>query len=104
MKELLEFILKAIVNDKDAVKVEESTDETGQINLIASVAEEDMGRVIGKAGKVINSIRLIVKIPAIKEGKRVRVDVKEPTSSADSSAEAPAKAETPKAESAVDSQ
>ena len=60
MKEVIEYIVKCLVEDKDAVKVsiEESDEET---IVRVNVAEDDLGRVIGKNGKIANSIRTIAK-------------------------------------------
>jgi len=77
MKDFLENLIKNIVDNPDEVKVEESTDETGRTVLLISVADSDMGRVIGKSGKVINAIRTIARIMAIRQGIRIRVDVKD---------------------------
>ena len=72
MKELVEYIVRSLVEDKDAVKVtiEENDDETV---VRVSVADEDMGRVIGKNGKVTSSIRTIVKSLAGKERRKTFV-------------------------------
>ncbi len=78
MKDLLLYILQAIVDDQDAISIDEVTDETGLTTFNVTVAESDMGKVIGKAGKVINAIRQVVKIKAIKEGKRVNISLGEP--------------------------
>ncbi len=78
MKDLLLYILQAIVDNKDAISIEETTDETGLTTFKVTVDESDMGKVIGKAGKVINAIRQVVKIKAIKEGKRVNISLGEP--------------------------
>lgn len=60
MKEVIEYIVKCLVEDKDAVKVSiEESDE--EIIVRVSVAEDDLGRVIGKNGKIANSIRTIAK-------------------------------------------
>ncbi len=82
MKDLLVYILNNLVDNPDQVQVEESVDENGLVTLNATVASEDMGKVIGKAGKVINAIRQVVRIRAIKEGKRVTINVAEPAGSA----------------------
>ncbi len=60
MKELVEYIVKNLVENKDAVKVEIEEGEEETVVRV-SVADEDMGRVIGKNGKVASSIRTIVK-------------------------------------------
>ncbi|MCH7541541.1 KH domain-containing protein [Patescibacteria group bacterium] len=76
MKELVEFLTKNIVSEDSKVKVEESTSESGQI-INFSVAPEDMGKIIGKSGRVIRALRTILKIKAIKEGKRVYLDLED---------------------------
>ncbi len=63
MKELVEFIVRELVEDKDAVKVEIEEGEEETIVRV-KVADADMGRVIGKNGKVASSIRTIVKAMA----------------------------------------
>lgn len=72
MKELVEYIVKHLVENKDAVSVsiEEGEDET---IVRVNVAEEDMGRVIGKGGKVASSIRTIVKSLAGKNKRKTFV-------------------------------
>lgn len=76
MKETLTYILQAIVDNPEAVLVEEQ-DEEGTNHFIVTVAKEDMGKVIGKEGKVIRSIRNIMKIRAIKENKRINITLAE---------------------------
>lgn len=77
MKALLEYLLTAIVDHPEAVVVETSIDPNGFTLLTATVSPEDMGKVIGKGGKVINSIRKIVKIKALRENLRVNVSLAE---------------------------
>ena len=74
MKDLIEFLAKNIVSDDSKVKVEERAGESGQV-LTLSVAQEDMGQIIGKSGRIIKAIRSLLKIKAIKEGKRVYLDL-----------------------------
>jgi len=77
MKDLIEFIAKSLVEHPDQVEVHEYG--TGDhIRLELSVAREDMGRVIGKSGKVANSIRLLLRVAAEREGKQATLDVVEP--------------------------
>lgn len=76
MKDLLEFIVKSIVDHPDQVKIKEEKEE-GTIILKLNLAPEDMGRVIGKKGKIIKAIRTLVRIPAIKQGIRVNLDLEE---------------------------
>lgn len=75
MKELLEHIVKSIVNNPEEVSVEEreSIDFPGLTILSIDVAEEDKGIVIGRKGRTINSIRDIITISAIRNDKRVKV-------------------------------
>ena len=74
MKQLLEYIIPNIVNHPEDVLISEDNSETGASYLI-SVNPEDMGRVIGKAGKVIKAIRQIAHIMAVKRGVRIHIDV-----------------------------
>ena len=79
MKDLLEYIVKSIVNEPDSVVVEEkeSVDFPGLTILSISVAESDKGVVIGRKGRTINAIRDIITISAIRNDKRVKVIVEE---------------------------
>ena len=72
--ELVEYVVKSLVDDPESVAVEESH-ESGQVILELRVAEPDMGRVIGKSGRVINAIRSIVQIAAAKKGDRVSLEI-----------------------------
>lgn len=75
MKDLVTYIVKAIVEKPEEVSIEESVLADGKIILTIHTAPTDVGLVIGKMGKTINSIRSLVKIKAIKEGKFVDVKV-----------------------------
>ena len=74
MKELLEILAKSLVDNPDAVKVNEIAGEQSII-LELKVAPEDMGKVIGKQGKIAKAIRTVIKAAAIKENKRVVVEI-----------------------------
>ena len=74
MKQLLEYIIPNIVNHPEEVVISEE-ESNGLITLTIKVNPEDMGRVIGKSGKVIKAIRQIGRIVAIKKGVRVNIDV-----------------------------
>lgn len=74
MKEVLEFILKSIVTLPDDVKIAEE-DQEGTTNYIVTVNPADIGRVIGKEGKVIKAIRTIMRVIAIQRGLHIRVSV-----------------------------
>lgn len=74
MKELVEVIAKALVDDPDSVAVSERKD--GRTTVIeVRVAESDMGKVIGKQGRIAKAIRSVVKAAAAKEDKKVVVDI-----------------------------
>lgn len=75
MKQFLESLIKSIVENPDDVVVTESQDEGDRQLLTIKVNSEDMGRVIGKSGKVINSIRTIMRVVAIRQGVKIRVDI-----------------------------
>lgn len=74
MKEVLEIIAKALVENPDAVSVTEIEGED-QVTLELRVADGDMGKVIGRQGKIAKAIRTVVKAAASIEGKRVSVDI-----------------------------
>jgi predicted RNA-binding protein YlqC (UPF0109 family) len=74
MTELLEFLVKALVEDPEAVVVEE-LEEDGDLVYEITVADDDLGRVIGKGGRVANAIRTIAKAAAVRIDRRVIVDI-----------------------------
>ncbi len=74
MKKVLTDIAKLIVENPDEVVVTERVDG-GTVYLELSVAESDMGKVIGKQGRIAKSIRTVMKVAAIRENKRVIVDI-----------------------------
>ncbi len=74
MKELLEFIAKAMVSDPDAVVVKETVNENS-VTLELHVGENDMGKVIGKQGRIAKAIRTVVKAAANHENKHVTVEI-----------------------------
>lgn len=76
MKKVLSLILSSIVDKEDKVEIDEQ-EQNGIVNFIIKVDKEDMGKVIGKNGKVIKSIRNVMKIPAIKNGKKIYVTLSE---------------------------
>ncbi len=79
MKELLEHIIKSIVNYPDDISIDEreSVDFPGLTILTIDVNENDKGIIIGRKGRTINSIRDIITISAIRNNKRVRVILKD---------------------------
>jgi uncharacterized protein len=74
MTELLEFVVKALVEDPAAVVVEE-LEEDGDLVYEITVADDDLGRVIGKGGRIANAIRTIAKAAAVRLDRRVIVDI-----------------------------
>ncbi len=73
-RELVEFIAKSLVEDPTQVDVEERQSR-GRVRLSLSVAKDDMGRVIGRGGRVANAIRTLLRVPASREGVRVSLDI-----------------------------
>ena len=74
MKELVEVIVKALVDDPESVVVTEK--EEGRTTVVeVKVADSDMGKVIGKQGRIAKAIRSVVKAAAAKEDKKVIVDI-----------------------------
>ena len=80
MKDLLNFILENIVQKKDDIKITENKIDN-IVNIKLNVNKDDIGIVIGKNGKVIKSIRTLLKIYSIKSDQRVYLDVVEETAS-----------------------
>lgn len=76
MKDTLHYIISSIVENPDAVSIEESEQED-ITHFVVTVAKEDMGKVIGKEGKVIRSIRNVMKIRAMKDNKRINISLAE---------------------------
>ena len=77
MKDLIEYIAKSLVDHPEEVQVRQSGGGS-RIRIELSVTKEDMGRVIGKSGKVANSIRTLLRVAAEREGKQATLDVMEP--------------------------
>ena len=77
MKALVEYIARSLVNDPTQVHVAEVRGGS-TVHLELQVAKEDMGRVIGKSGRVANAIRALLEVAAAQEGKRFTLDIVEP--------------------------
>lgn len=75
MKEVLEIIAKALVDNPDMVNITEVNNEDNSITLELRVAESDMGKVIGKQGRIAKALRTVVKAAASRENKKVSVDI-----------------------------
>ena len=74
MKDLVVYIAKSIVNEPDAVNVEEETNEEG-ITLKLRVADDDKGRIIGKQGQIAQAMRTLLRVKAAKAATRVRLEI-----------------------------
>ncbi|HKZ34375.1 MAG TPA: KH domain-containing protein [Patescibacteria group bacterium] len=81
MKELLSHLARSLVKNPDVVSVSEEQETDGFVELTLLVHKDDMGHIIGKGGKIIRAIRDVVKVLAIKQGKRVKINVQELLSS-----------------------
>jgi uncharacterized protein len=75
VKDLLDYLARQLVDDPEKVAVEQFDEEDGTVVLELSVGEEDYGRVIGKGGRTANALRTVVKAAAVKEQRRVLVDI-----------------------------
>lgn len=76
MKDTLEFILKGIVDKPEEVEVLEEENQ-GIVNFTIKVSPDDMGRVIGKEGKVIKSVRNLMRIPGVLQSKKIYITLAE---------------------------
>lgn len=76
-KELVEYLIKSLVVNQDEVNITEETKETGKTTIKVKVASIDMGRVIGKDGRIIRSVRNIVSAYASKNNTKVSVEIVE---------------------------
>jgi predicted RNA-binding protein YlqC (UPF0109 family) len=74
VRELLEFLARELVDDPDAVEVTESSDDRGVL-LTLRVAPDDMGKVIGRAGRTARALRTVVRAAATRQGVSVHVDI-----------------------------
>lgn len=75
MKEVLEIIAKSLVDHPEQVDVKEINNEDQTVTLELRVAESDMGKVIGKQGRIAKAIRTVVKAAASRENKKVAVEI-----------------------------
>ena len=75
MRELLEYLARQLVDTPDQVAVEQFEEDDGTIVLELAVAQGDYGRIIGRGGRTANALRTVVKAAAVKENRRVLVDI-----------------------------
>ncbi len=74
---LLEVLAKALVERPERVSVDEFAEDDGTVVLELAVADEDYGKVIGRGGRTANALRTVVKAAAVRDGRRVLVDIVE---------------------------
>jgi uncharacterized protein len=77
MKDLIDYIARSLVDDPSQVEISQGR-RGSQVILRLKVAKEDMGRVIGKSGRVANAMRVLLKVSAAQEGKRAVLDIVDP--------------------------
>jgi predicted RNA-binding protein YlqC (UPF0109 family) len=77
LKDLIEYIARSLVDDPTQVHIEQKRRGTS-IHYELEVAKEDMGRVIGKNGRVANAIRVLLRVAGAREEKRVSLDIVDP--------------------------
>lgn len=77
MKELIEHIARSLVNDPTQVEVQ-ARERGNSVRLSLQVAKEDMGRVIGRQGRVANAMRMLLRVAAARQDKRADLDVVDP--------------------------
>jgi predicted RNA-binding protein YlqC (UPF0109 family) len=75
VRDLLEFLARSLVSDPEAVEVTEVEEIEGEVVLELEVAEEDLGRVIGRGGRVANALRTVIKAAATRAEKRAMVEI-----------------------------
>ena len=77
MRELLVYLAQQLVDEPDKVEVEEFDEDDGTLVLELSVADDDYGKVIGRGGRTAQALRTVVKAAAVKDNRRVLVDIVE---------------------------
>jgi predicted RNA-binding protein YlqC (UPF0109 family) len=77
VRELLVYLARQLVDEPDRVEVEEFEEDDGTLVLELSVAEDDYGKVIGRGGRTAQALRTVVKAAAVKDNRRVLIDIVE---------------------------
>ncbi|MDQ3936839.1 MAG: KH domain-containing protein [Actinomycetota bacterium] len=75
MRDLVEYLAKALVDRPDEVSVEEFEEDDGTIVFELTVADDDVGKVIGRNGRTVNALRTVIRASAVRHNRRVLVDV-----------------------------
>jgi predicted RNA-binding protein YlqC (UPF0109 family) len=74
MKEFLEYVAKSLVDKPDAVEVE-IEEQADEVSLVLNVDQEDMGRVIGRDGRIANAIRSLLRVMGARDGRHVELEI-----------------------------
>ncbi|HEX6475579.1 MAG TPA: KH domain-containing protein [Candidatus Limnocylindria bacterium] len=74
MKEFLEYVAKSLVDNPDAVEVEVEEDDD-EVSLVLNVDQADMGRVIGRDGRIANAIRSLLRVMGARDGRHVELEI-----------------------------
>jgi predicted RNA-binding protein YlqC (UPF0109 family) len=77
VRELLEYLTRALVDSPEQVKIEEFEEDDGTLVLELSVADDDYGQIIGRGGRTAQALRTVVKAAAVKDNRRVLIDIVE---------------------------
>jgi predicted RNA-binding protein YlqC (UPF0109 family) len=77
MAELLAYLARELVDEPDAVRVE-TEDRDGVLVLVLHVAPDDVGKVIGRQGRIARALRTLVRASAVRDGRRVQVEIADP--------------------------
>lgn len=77
MLDLVKYIVEQLVDDKNAIDITSATNEDGSETITIKVAENDIGKVIGKQGKIAMSIRTLAKAVGIREGKHYSIEIED---------------------------
>jgi uncharacterized protein len=75
MDELVEYLARSLVDEPDAVSVESFEEDDGTIVIELSVAEDDVGKIIGRGGRTVNALRCVLRASTAKQGQRLLLDV-----------------------------
>jgi hypothetical protein len=75
VRDLLEYLARALVDEPESVSVEQFEEDDGTVVLELAVAEDDYGKIIGRGGRTANALRTVLKAAAVRENRRVLVDI-----------------------------
>jgi predicted RNA-binding protein YlqC (UPF0109 family) len=75
VNDLVEFIARALVDDPEGVTVESFEEDDGTLVCEVTVAEDDVGKLIGRSGRTVNALRAVVRAAAVRDGRRILVDI-----------------------------